>query len=370
MTIYKRWEERRLRITTWLIATAVAGAALGVSGPAAAIETNKLTCAFTFWPGQGVHFLAQDLGYFDEEGVEVELIHEDDIQIQTEAMDSGQLNCNSRTIGEYQSRPRTRATKGIVIGAMDISLGGDGVVVSGDIKDVCDLKGKTFAMEPTLPANLLLQIELKQKCGLTLADLNILHIATADGLAVFEDTEVAAIESYEPLLSQILASISREGAYKLVDSADHPTLIVDVWFLHNDLIAQEPELVRSMLRAVYRAIDFYFANPDKAHEIMAPNYNLTTAEMAGAFEGLRFTTYEESVELFGTPGAPGPFKEAFDTGNAAQHRAGRRRRAARLQRPGRRIASGGSLQRPQALSPEGRRRESGRRRRAAAGRLS
>ena len=287
---------------------------LGLASPgAAAIETDKLTCAFTFWPGQGVYFLAQELGYFEEEGVDIEFIHEDDIQIQTEAMDSGQLNCNSRTIGEYQSRPRNKETMGIVIGAMDVSLGGDGVVVSGDIKDVCELEGKTFAMEPTLPANLLLQIELKQKCNLTLADLNILHIATADGLAVFEDSSVSAVESYEPLLSQIVANTSREGAYKLVDSADHPTLIVDVWFLHNELIEQNPDLVRSMLRAAYRGVDFYFENPDRAHEIMAPHYNLTTEEMAEAFEGLRFTTYEEALELFGSPDAPGPFKETFDT---------------------------------------------------------
>ena len=44
---------------------------LGFTSPgtaAADIETDKLTCAFTFWPGQGVYFLAQELGYFDEEG--------------------------------------------------------------------------------------------------------------------------------------------------------------------------------------------------------------------------------------------------------------------------------------------------------------
>ena len=46
---------------------------------------------------------------------------------------------------------------------------------------------------------------------------------------------------------------------------------------------------------------------------MAPHYNLTPEEMAEAFEGLRFTTYEQSLALFGTPDAPGPFKETFDT---------------------------------------------------------
>lgn len=286
---------------------------LGSAAPAAAIETTKLVCAFTFWPGQGVYILADKLGYLKEEGVEMEFVQEDDIQIQTEAMEAGHINCNARTIGEYLSRPRDAETKGVVIGAMDFSRGGDGVIASGDIKDVCDLKGKTFAMEPTLPANLLLQLALKEKCGMTLADLEILHIATADGLAVFADPKVDVIESYEPLLSQILAANVRPGAYKLVDSSDYPELIVDVFYLHDDLLKQNPELVRGMLRAVYRAADFYFKDPDKANELMAPAFNLTPAEMAEAMKGLKFATYEEAVDLFGTNEKPGRFQQIFET---------------------------------------------------------
>ncbi len=294
---------------------AIGGFALmtGTASPAKAVDTDKLVCAFTFWPGQGVYILADKLGYFGEEGVQMEFVQEDDIQIQTEAMEAGHINCNSRTIGEYLSRPRNAETKGKVVAAMDFSRGGDGVIASGDIKDVCDLKGKTFAMEPTLPANLLLQIELREKCGMTLNDLNILHIATADGLAVFADPKVDVIESYEPLLSQILAANVRPGAYKLVDSADYPELIVDIIFLHEELLEKNPELVRGMLRAVYRAADYYFKETDKALEIMAPAFNLTPAEMKEAMAGLKLATYEESVDLFGTNEAPGRFQGIFDT---------------------------------------------------------
>jgi NitT/TauT family transport system substrate-binding protein len=285
----------------------------GAAKPASAVELTKLICAFTFWPGQGVYILADKLGYLKEEGIEMEFVQEDDIQVQTEAMEAGHINCNSRTIGEYLSRPRDASTKGIVVGAMDFSRGGDGVIASGDIKDPCDLKGKTFAMEPTLPANLLLQLKLKEKCGMTLKDLNILHIATADGLAVFADPKVDVIESYEPLLSQILQANVRPGAYKLVDSSDYPELIIDIFYLDNDLIKQNPELVRAMLRATYRAADYYFKNPDKANELMAPAFNLTPAEMAEAMKGLKFTTYEEALDLFGTNEKPGRFKQVFDT---------------------------------------------------------
>ena len=301
------------RLLTCCAVLAAVAMIAGSGKTSSAGETEKLICAFTFWPGQGIYILAEELDYMDEEGVEMEFIREDDIQVQTEAMESGHINCNARTIGEYQSRPRTSATDGVVIAMMDFSRGGDGVIAAPHITNVCDMEGKTFAMEPTLPANLLLQIELKDKCGLTLNDLNIVHIATADGMAVFADEEIDAIESYEPLLSQILAANDRPGAYMLVDSNDHPELIVDVIFLSKELLAENPELVHAFIRAIYRAADYYFANPDHSHELMAPEFNLTKEEMAEAFEGLTFTTYEEAIELFGTNENPGRFKEIFDT---------------------------------------------------------
>jgi hypothetical protein len=68
-----------------------------------------------------------------------------------------------------------------------------------------------------------------------------------------------------------------------------------------------------MLRATYRAADFYFKDPDKANEMMAPAFNLTPAEMGEAMKGLKFTTYEEAVDLFGTNENPGRFKQIFET---------------------------------------------------------
>lgn len=303
-----------LRIFAVLAAVLVA---LGVFGgapkPAAAVELNKIVCAITFWPFQGINKLADDLGYFKEEGIEVEYIFDDDLQVQLAAMDAGQINCNSRTIGEYQSRPRTADTKGIIIAAEDLSLGGDGVVVDGTIKSVCDLKGKTVAFEPTIPGILLLQKRMKDECnGMTLADVKTVHIATADGVAVFADPSIAAVASYEPVMSQIVAQSNREGAHRLVDSADLPALIFDVWFMHNELIEKNPELVRAYMRAVYRAIDYYVANPDEATKIMAPFFNLQPEEMAEALAGGKYTTYEDAVRYFGTPGDPGEVYQIFD----------------------------------------------------------
>lgn len=87
-----------------------------------------------------------------------------------------------RSMGEHQGRPRVDETPGVIIGTIDLSVGGDGVLVDGMIDEVADLRGRTVAIEPNIPARLLLQMELK-KAGLSLDDVELHEIATADTIA-------------------------------------------------------------------------------------------------------------------------------------------------------------------------------------------
>ena len=66
-------------------------------------------------------------------------------------MARGDIEVDMRTVGEHQGRPRDDTTPGIIIGTIDKSLGGDGVIVDGSIKSAADLKGKTVAAEPNIP---------------------------------------------------------------------------------------------------------------------------------------------------------------------------------------------------------------------------
>ncbi len=133
---------------------------------------------------------------------------EDDRSNVMAAYARGDIEVDMRTVGEHQGRPRDESTPGIIIGTIDKSVGGDGVIVDGSIKSVADLKGKTIAVEPNIPARLLLQLELK-KDGLTLKDLEVKEIATADTVAVFADTSIAAVGTYEPFMSQAITANCR-----------------------------------------------------------------------------------------------------------------------------------------------------------------
>ena len=153
------------------------------SGPALSAETIHMLAPT--WLGFAPVHVANDLGCFKDEGLEVDYKFEDDRSNVMAAYARGDIDVDMRTVGEHQGRPRdARSTPGIIIGTIDESVGGDGVITDDAIKSVADLKGKTVAAEPNIPARLLLQMELK-KAGLTLNDLQIKDIATADTGAVF-----------------------------------------------------------------------------------------------------------------------------------------------------------------------------------------
>jgi NitT/TauT family transport system substrate-binding protein len=296
--------------TNLTFAAGLAVAALGQGNAASAQDT--LSCAYPFWPGFAPVHLANELGYFAEEGLTVNETFDDDRSNVLPALERGDIQCDMRTVGEHQGRPRTPETQGTIIGTIDISLGGDGVVADGSIKTAADLKGKVFAVEPNVPARLLAQLALKEH-GLTFDDLEIRDIASADAIAVFADPEVAAAATYEPTLSQALKASNKPGAHILLSSKDYPGLITDIITARTDDLRKNPEMYRKFLRGIYRAIDYFNANHDEAVKIMAPHFKLTPEEYEEVLANLVYTPYEQAVEYMGSNGQRGKLHDLFDT---------------------------------------------------------
>jgi NitT/TauT family transport system substrate-binding protein len=287
--------------------------ALGVlcGARTASAADDVLKCAYPFWPGFAPVFLAQELGYFKEEGLEVSEVFDDDRGNVLPALENGDIGCDMRTVGEHQGRPRTAETQGRIIGTIDISLGGDGVLVESGIKSFADLKGKVFAAEPNTPARLIAQMGLK-KVGLSFADLTVKEIASADAIGVFTDSEVAGVAVYEPTLTQALKTSNKPGAYIIASSKDYPGLITDVIVARTDDLKENPEKYRKFLRGIYRAIDYFNKNRADAVKIMAPHFKLSPEEFEEVLANLEYTPYEEAAEFLGQGGQRGRLHDIFD----------------------------------------------------------
>ncbi|MEM8868851.1 MAG: ABC transporter substrate-binding protein [Pseudomonadota bacterium] len=288
-------------------------AAASMLGPGQARAQDTINCVFPFWFGFAPVFVAEKNGYFAEEDLTVTWAFDNDRANVLPAIETGAVDCTMRTIGESMARPRTPETSGTIIGTIDISIGADGVVAGPDIESVEDLLGKTFAGEINHPGTVLTQYALNE-IGKSVADLDIRLINTDDSIAVFEDDSIAAVATWEPMLSQIVKNTSRAGSKVLLSSADYEGLITDIILVRTEDYQANPEKYAKFLRGIYRAIDDYIEDPDAFIALSAPEFNVPDAEMKEALDGVKYTTYEEAMVYMPLSG-DGKLREVFDAFN-------------------------------------------------------
>ena len=279
-------------------------AMVAMLGPASVAQAeDRIRCAYPYWFGFAPVPVAIELGYFAEEGLEVETVFDNDRANVLPGLEIGDIDCTMRTIGEHMSRPLTADSNLVVIGVIDVSVGADGVVAAPGIDKVTDLVGKTFAGEINHPGTVMTAHALKQ-AGHSFDEVSVRLIATDDGQAVFEDPEVAAVATWEPMLSEIVANTSRKGSKILLSSADFDGLITDVVIVNKSDYEANREKYAKFMRGIYRSVDLYNKDPAAFLAAAAPNYDVTPDQMEADLGGVYYTSYEDALEFFGVGGHP------------------------------------------------------------------
>jgi len=289
------------------------GLGLMLATVSAAQAADKIRILSPTWSGYAPIFVANDLGYFKQLDLDVDLKFEDERANVMAAMARGDIEMDLRTAGEFQGRPRDANTPGVIIGTIDQSVGGDGVLAAGSIKSVADLKGKTLAAEPNIPARLLLQLELK-KVGLSLKDVTLKDIASADTVAIFADPSITAVATYQPFLSQALKIDTARQPTELISSASYPGTIVDVVIVRRDDLRANPDKYHRFLIGMFKAIEYFKTDKAGFIKLAAQHYTLSPADFAASIDGsLTYTGYAETAAALGKPGAPGSLYGVFGT---------------------------------------------------------
>ncbi|MFP4315100.1 MAG: ABC transporter substrate-binding protein [Desulfovibrionales bacterium] len=265
---------------------------LGMALTAGAADT-MLKVAHATWVGYGPLYIAQNQGYFAEQGLDVELLIIEDEAQYAAALASGNIdglgNVIDREVIHY-----AKGTPEVVVFAMDESSGGDGVIASGDITSVADLKGKTVGLDKSSTSYFFF-LSILDKHGVDEADINIQEMGASDAGVAFVAGKIDAAVTWEPWLSN---AGQREGGHVLVSSKEMPKTIVDVFVLNKEFVDQNPQAPVGLTRAWYKAVEWYRANPDKGNEIMAKAMGLDTQEMADMASGVTFIGKQENVEFF------------------------------------------------------------------------
>ncbi|MFP6847549.1 MAG: ABC transporter substrate-binding protein [Pseudomonas sp.] len=273
------------------------------AGMAASAQAGTLSIGHTTWVGYGTLYLARDLGYFKDAGLDLQLTTIEEASMYMAAQASGQLSGSASTIDEIlKYRSKDFCFKAVA--ALDESHGGDGIVVSNDIADIQGLKGKPVAVNEGSVSQFWLSYLLK-KAGMSMADIEVQNMTADDAASAFIAGRIPAAVTWEPNLTMV----KQKGAGKvLVDSSATPGVIVDVVALDCGVIEKQPEDVKALVAGLYKAVEYTKSHPKEAYAIMAKGvggYLSKPEDLAEAAKGVKFYDQAMSEKLLGTPGHEG-----------------------------------------------------------------
>ena len=271
-------------------------AAMLLISAAAAEQPQEVTMAFCTWSGYAPMFIAQEMGYFEDAGVRMNIQVIEDESTYAALITTGNIEFLA-TAQDPNIKMFANGADCRYVLAMDVSCGADGLVTTADITSLDELAGKTLALDKSASSYYFFLTALENGSSLTEADINVIDMGdtTEAGLAFMSGSVDAAI-MWEPELSEALESV--EGAHTLVTSADYPETIMDSLVVNTRYAAEHPEVVSAVAECWYKAVDYMNGNPEEAYEMMASGFEEVSAEdIAADKEGLEFFGREENAVL-------------------------------------------------------------------------
>ncbi|MFQ6163895.1 ABC transporter substrate-binding protein [Sinorhizobium meliloti] len=273
-----------------------------------AAENKPLTVAMTTWVGYGLLHLAQQKGFFNEQGVDVSLTTVQDKPATAAAIATGRLDGWATTVDTFIFYNAKKLGIKQVL-AVDFSKGGEGIVAAGDIKTVADLKGRTLGAEEG-SSTYFFVLNLFADNGINIKDVKLQSMRAGDAGAAFAAGRLDAAATWDPWLSKA----KERGGHVLASSADKPGLIVDTVAFRADVIEKRSNEVKSFIKAYFEAYDYWKSSPADANAIMAKALGIKDDEFNSSLAGLEFVSREQNQEYIGTSTSAGQITSVTERG--------------------------------------------------------
>lgn len=257
------------------------------------IPSEKIIIGTETWPGYIGLYIAEAKGYYQEEGINVEVKRYLKLSKLSDDYVAGKLQGRANLTLDAVNETLHGLDHRIVL-AIDYSKGADAIVAKPGIKSINDLAGKRVVFEKDTFEEYFLLWALEQK-NMKLDQLISMQgdPETAMKLLMTDKTDVAV--THEPFLSELLKN---KNFSVIFSSADAPGLITDVLTFHADFIHKNPESIRAILRAYFKALDFVKTNPKEAYEILAKEFEIDANNLKQQFAGIEILDKRDNQTSF------------------------------------------------------------------------
>ncbi len=256
-------------------------------------ESSPLRIVYDPWPGFLPILIAQEKGFFTQQGVKVEGIFTKNAAERIPEFSAGNYDGITLALGNVLTSSATNPNITIIL-ATDISAGADAAIAQPQILTVGDLKGKMVGTHLGGFGELFVSTMLEIN-GMTTDDITLSNAKGEQILPLIQSDKIQAGQTWEPYVSQAV----KAGLRVLFTSKQTPGLIPDVIVFQGSVLRNRPNDVRAFVRAWFQAVDYWKANPKQGNALIAKALKLEPETIS--LEGVKLLTLSDNKQAF-TPG--------------------------------------------------------------------
>jgi len=221
-----------------------------------------LQVGLDLWAGYYPALLAEQLGYFRDEQVAVELSFPEDTDQLLVDFAAGSLDGIGVASGDTINVIEANADARIILFS-DLSDGADMVLGMPPINIPEDLRGRAVGTNLGGFGELLVRQMLEQH-GVKPSAVKVVNVDASQAVDRLLSGEIAAVHTWEPY-----ASRARQlGAKVLYTSRDADGLILDGFIFSGETLRGRPTAVRRFVKAWFRAVEHWQAHPAEDNALL------------------------------------------------------------------------------------------------------
>jgi len=296
----RRSHRGRNAVILWIFGAAISGAAIIIGVSVLAPAPQALRIAINPWPGYEFAALAEELGYYEDEGVNVRLIELSSLGDSRRAFERGRTDGLFGTSIEMMQARKASGREAVPVMVANFSDGADVVLARTPIAGVSELAGKRIGVESgTLGMYVLLRS--LESAGIAWGDVEIVHVPYTAQREAFESGLIDAVVTFPPVSTELLEAGLGEVVFS---SRDIPGEVVDLLAFDAEVLAERRSEVDAVLRAYFRAVEYLHSHPRDALRLMGERTGMDPAEIAALLDGdIRLVGQDEQGEYLGAGGS-------------------------------------------------------------------
>ena len=290
----------KLVIISVIIAVVVIGGLLAnfiFTNNSEILAKTPIKIAINEWPGYAHAFLAEEKGFFEKNGVVVELVFDRDYTASQQRYIDGEVDGVFEVLPDTMFR-NTQGSPSKVVYLMDYSETGD--VIIGSVNSIEELKGQTIGVEGINTFSHIFALKTIEANGMTEGDVLFEIVLAQDVLKRLDDGTIQAGHTWEPTKSKAL----EKGYSVLANAGDFPYLVTDVLVFSQEIIKERPDDIQKIVQSMFEAQEYQKTNYDESVRIMAEAENVSVESMKAGLEAVFMTDLNENIKVMNPSNDP------------------------------------------------------------------